>query len=193
MNVLKHIGLTIATALLSNTFATAQTIDGMCFEPAPCMGMIEIRNGRFDTCEQSCRLQPTQSLSNGAATLQELSCVGDGMPEYHGQSVFLSLEDDRAYFLDDLGIHVLQRCDAVDATSSWPTAPADLGVQPDQLQRLYLGVRGMCRGTVFDLHGAVSDHACELLNTMGETLTEAGYVFDHDEQEWVFSTRVQVD
>lgn len=193
MNFQKCMGLALATVFVSARFAMAQAIDGMCFEPDPCMGMIEIRDSRFATCEQSCRLQRTQSLANDAATLQELSCVGDGMSEYHGQSVFLPLEDDRAYFLDDFGIHVLQRCDAVDATSSWPKAPADLGVQPDQLQRLYADLRGMCRGTVFDLYGAVSDNACVLLNTMGETLTEAGYVFDHGEQEWVLSTRVQVD
>lgn len=193
VNFRKRTGIAFAAALFSGSFAMAQTIDGMCFVPDPCTGMIEIRDNRFDTCEQSCRLQPTQTLANGAATLQELTCVGDGMPQYQGQAVFLPLEDDSAYFLDDLGVHVLHRCDVVTAASSWSNAPDNLGFQIDELQGLYLDARGMCRGTVFDLHGAVSDHACELVNTLSETLTEAGYVFDRGEQEWVLSTSAPVD
>lgn len=188
MNEVKAVIVAAMASLLHPSAVLAEAIDGWCFAPDPCMGIIEIRNGRFNTCEESCTLEQQQSHSGGQAAMHKLSCVGDGSPSYSGQAVFLPLENDRAYFLDDLGVHVLQRCEKQNASSNLSNHPSDLGILPEEMQRHYHLVRGICRSAVFDLPGPVSDQACLLLNALGATLSEAGYVFDPGEQEWVRMT-----
>ncbi len=112
MHLLKIICLATGFTLGTTDIAFTQTVNGWCFAPDPCAGIIEIRDGRFDTCEESCTLEPRETLAGGGATMHRLHCRRDGAPDVQAQALMIpySGNNDYRFFVTDHQTQVLHRC-----------------------------------------------------------------------------------
>lgn len=185
MQKISIISAAIAYFLGAVSSLEAQTVDGWCFEPDPCMGVIEIENGRFQTCEQSCQLEPRYHLTGDNAQLNILSCASDGAPQYTGQAVFVEVDDAIAFLIDDLGTHPLQYCAKHNSAAHQGIHISNVDISMEHRMDLYAIARGVCRGLHPELDSLLGDHACEFREAQANALLEAGYTFDRSEQIWV--------
>ena len=63
----------------------------------------------------------------------------------------------------------------------------------EELTELYRNVHAHCRGVIESTLGVSSDAACELRNSIALALTDSGFVFDTQEQEWIRRETVDAD
>jgi hypothetical protein len=77
------LGILIAAVVVmySSKLATAGSFDGWCFMQDVCAGPSKIKNNKFFTCEDNCRLTKPTKVDGMDGLLYEVACEGD-----HGSS-----------------------------------------------------------------------------------------------------------